>query len=110
MVVLPFFIAGALGESEAEKSSSVLAAVQSSSVLAAVRRAGIVFGGCGFGCSGRGARDCAGLSLFSIETTCYFGSSVLYFFSWTISMILASGSAHSLSRLRFHRLSRQALT
>ena len=50
MVLLPFFIAGALGESEAKKASSV---------LATVRRAGIVFGGCGYSlCSGRGARDC----------------------------------------------------
>ena len=49
MVLLPFFIAGALGESEAKKASSV---------LATVRRAGIVFGGFGYGCSGRGARDC----------------------------------------------------
>ena len=50
MVLLPFFIAEALGESEAKKASSV---------LATVRRAGIVFGVFGFGYSGRGARDCA---------------------------------------------------
>jgi hypothetical protein len=61
MVLLPFFIAGALGESEAKKASSA---------LATVRRAGIVFGGFGYGCSGRGARDCL---VFSIKnTTSYF--------------------------------------